>query len=990
MNPNNISIKYILPIDAFIRSIGINIKSPLAFLLGSGASISSGILSAEMCILQWKKSIFLTNNPNLEEQLFDLSLPSVRNRIQTWIENNISSPALGNPNEYGFYAGAAYPISDDRRKFFQNLSTGKIPHVGYQYLALLAREELVNSIWTTNFDGLAAKALAKININPIEIGLDTSCRVFHQPNKGDVRCVSLHGDYRYDELKNTSQEIQEQNSNLIQEFITTSKDTSLIVIGYSGRDASIMDALLHGFTQKGSGRLYWCGYEADAPNIQVKNLIEEIRDNNREAFYISTQGFDDTLERLSFHILSDKNIETAKTIRESATDKLHKESPAFVINDAQVNTIIKSNAFEIDCPSELIQFEASGFQEKGAWKKLKEITYDKQIVAGLLKGKILALGTIDQIKDAFQCSIESDLSRVPITEKELSFENGVINSLLTSALVKSFALTLNLNCDDHELIWKKELMLNQLIEGKEIYAFDAALISLRSIRNIIYLIIKPTIVGKTREGEDIPIEVDRELKRRILTKQYNSEFNNALERWRTLLFTNSKTTFEFPPNCGSTFKFIIRKTPIFAKIKEDETTKSISIPPNFSQHLKQSGIQFKEPKLKFSNRNGDGFTTDTHQLRGIVNNLPYDYSLTKSGLQNEINIGVICPSKDKQKLATFLFNLHQPIPVDSKQEYLLDYPGFSQAFGIPLNLPNPDSNSWVNCKEPDPNNNAKEGASILRKEITRSIEIIMCSSSPNVLIIFIPKRWIRWERYYTDTEKFDLHDFIKAYCVQKGISTQFIREQTLEKSTKCEIVWWLSQSFYTKAMRTPWVLEGLDNDTAFAGLGFSLDYSLGKGNHVILGCSHIYGSNGQGLRYKLSKIENPIIRQKNPFMSQDDARRVGEGIRQLFFESLQKLPSRVVLHKRTPFSSEEKSGLLEGLEGVENIDLLEINIDPMLRYVASRVRNGKFEGDGFPVRRGTALVVENNKALVWVHGTAEAIQPGWKYFQGKSRIPSPL
>lgn len=34
----------------------------------------------------------------------------------------------------------------------------------------------------------------------------------------------------------------------------------MIVIGYSGRDKSLMDALKETFTKKGSGRLYWCGY----------------------------------------------------------------------------------------------------------------------------------------------------------------------------------------------------------------------------------------------------------------------------------------------------------------------------------------------------------------------------------------------------------------------------------------------------------------------------------------------------------------------------------------------------------------------------------------------------------------------------------------------------------------------------------------------------------------------------------------------------------
>ena len=42
---------------------------------------------------------------------------------------------------------------------------------------------------------------------------------------------------------------------------------------------------------------------------------------------------------------------------------------------------------------------------------------------------------------------------------------------------------------------------------------------------------------------------------------------------------------------------------------------------------------------------------------------------------------------------------------------------------------------------------------------------------------------------------------------------------------------------------------------------------LSAGSKYYLGCSHIYNSNGLGLRYRLSKIDNPIIRHHNPFLS---------------------------------------------------------------------------------------------------------------------------
>jgi hypothetical protein len=191
-------------------------------------------------------------------------------------------------------------------------------------------------------------------------------------------------------------------------------------------------------------------------------------------------------------------------------------------------------------------------------------------------------------------------------------------------------------------------------------------------------------------------------------------------------------------------------------------------------------------------------------------------------------------------------------------------------------------------------------------------------------------------------------------------------------------------------MRTPWVLESLDEDTAFVGIGFSVDPTKQRGRHVVLGCSHIYSATGEGLQYRLSKVEQPKIIRGNPFMSEDDARRLGETIRHLFYESRSKLPRRVVLHKRTPFRREEREGLGQGLAGVEEIDMLEIGMDSAMRYVASWFKDGKPKSDNFPVRRGTTVQLDDFTALTWVHGVTDAVTQGRKYFQGGRRIPTPL
>ncbi len=231
-----------LSLDAFIRSIGVRQSAPVAFFLGAGASTTSGIPSAQMCVWEWKRRIFLTNNPGLEEQFTEISLIEVKRRIQRWLERQTGFPKESAPEEYGFYIQQCFPIEDDRRTYFQELVRNASPHVGYKLLCQLAEAELVRSVWSPNFDGLMARTAGAYKLSPIEVGIDTQHHL-RAVKKGEVLCVSLHGDYRYDKLVNTPAELQQQEDALRKALIAEIKDTALVVSGYSGRDASLMDAL---------------------------------------------------------------------------------------------------------------------------------------------------------------------------------------------------------------------------------------------------------------------------------------------------------------------------------------------------------------------------------------------------------------------------------------------------------------------------------------------------------------------------------------------------------------------------------------------------------------------------------------------------------------------------------------------------------------------------------------------------------------------------
>ena len=129
------------------------------------------------------------------------------------------------------------------------------------------------------------------------------------------------------------------------------------------------------------------------------------------------------------------------------------------------------------------------------------------------------------------------------------------------------------------------------------------------------------------------------------------------------------------------------------------------------------------------------------------------------------------------------------------------------------------------------------------------------------------------------------------------------------------------------------MISGLRQDTAFAGIGYSIN-KTDTGTDLVVGCSHIYSSDGQGLKYKLSKLNDVVLdRRNNPFLTENEAYKLGLNIKELFYKSFTEIPKRVVIHKRTPFRQEEVDGIVKCLSsaGITDIELLEINYEDDIR-----------------------------------------------------------
>lgn len=986
-----------LELDQFIRSIEINRDQAFSFFLGAGASISSGIPSAYDCIWNWKQKIYVSQTGHDLGNL-DYKSENVKQFIQKWLNSEGSYPSLDNSEEYSTYIEKCYPIEDDRRAFFKSICEGKDPSIGYHLLALLHEVGLVQSIWTTNFDDLSSNALITNKSIVIDISLDSADRIIRPLSKSELLLIKFHGDYKFGPLKNTSEELKKQDELFRERLIEYLKDKHLLVIGYSGRDNSIMDALIEGYKKKGGGRLYWCGNSREI-SPKVQKLIEVARENGRTAFYIPTDGFDKTMISLAGACTKDNETANAKFYDRLKKLNIDDVRTPFSMNVTALSTVIKSNFFEISFPQEVFQFDFIFQDGEKPWHTLRSMTSETNIVAVPHGKQVWALGTLSDINKAFANRIVGKVNRIPVTET-IPRKETALHHLLMSGLVKLLSDKHKLRTNNRDIIWKPSSSTTRHIGDRIYFAHSAIRLSLvfDGFRHFVSFL--PHVYITSEDDSPVSKEVRTEVGRTYFEKMRNKEFNDYINDWR-LLFLNSDSAFvsiEFPQNSGSGFIYSIRRNQGFAKIMKSNEKYGKNLISTFPQNLLyHQGIQYQEPNLIFYPRKS-GMSErpqDFHPMRGMSVNRPYDHDLVNSIFESTIRLGVICSAGTSQKFSDFLNRVQTKTETQGRNSaYLIDYPGFFEAYGVSLNIPQVGQENWVLLDKPS-GSVLKDLALSFRNNIKKNIDQLSADGLRKVIVICIPQKALDYCSYDLENEHFDLHDYIKAYCAEKSIATQFIQESTIDDSLHCQINWWLSLSYFVKSLRTPWVLDSLDTETAFAGIGYSVT-KKNESSEIVLGCSHIYNAKGQGLKYRISRVEDKLIwdRMERPHLSYKDSYSFGMSIIDLFYTTMNSLPRRVVIHKRHYYMQEEIKGLKESLlgSGIKELDLIEINYEDDIRYVAGKIdHNGQPDIKSYPIDRGTCILLNNYEALLWTHGVTPSVQnPNFNYYLGGRYIPAPL
>lgn len=939
----------------FIRNFKAFSNGIIDVFLGSGASFSSGIATGGVLVWYFKREIYCTENGISQEKFKDLNSETNKRIIQEYFDSQKGYPKQGSSEEYSFYFEKCFSSREARKNFIDSQVVRKTPSIGYLSLASLVVDSKVDNVWTTNFDELMEIAIHQID-ETYPFNLCSSANQSALPDLNpSYSCVfKLHGDYRYDKLQNTSEELRGLEDKIEQEFISKLSGKGLLVIGYSGSDESIMGTLERHledsqFLSKG---LFWTTIKGRSVSNRVAKLIDKLNRQGRNSSIIEIESFDSFMLNVYYALgnridIIDKRI----SLREQKGKLLFnlKESKNFIkLNAFKANEHPLCNVFETDIKD---------------WATLKQ--YRGDLIASLFNGCVYSFATAEQLKEKFKEHIKSEIILQEVAPhilyKNDSIYTGMLYDLIGRVLEQGGLAK-----------YKKAKFydLSSAVKEDGFIYYEAIDICLEFIDDKYYLNICPTTHITNLNGL-VPDKFTYQKQINYKSNIYNKQYDEKLKKWQKRLLTNKELSFEYN---GFSIKFNVPAVSCGGVKRE-------------SYWDRFDAFNIDEPFMVFSN--DDGSRRSINQLKGLLKYGPIDQSFSR-GVSNRlpIKLGIIVPDKAVDTLLLHLNLMNSKVQNNSKDKFLPDYEGFSDIYKRALMVPiKSDTNFCVQYNQDDVLKlTAKDFVNFLKREIDK---FALNRADFDILIVYIPYVFKKYRTAESISLDFDLHDALKLYATDKKITLQFIEEKSVRATDKCKVLWGLSTALYAKAsMGVLWHPQAINDSTAYIGIS----YAVSKEKGICIGCSQLFDSTGTGMRMLLRKLDSPHFAGKhNPYMGQEEARSMMSALREEYYRCnpTAKL-DRIVIHKTTPFMRDEILGFVQAFEGIADIELIQIqefNHWKGIKYGLDYDTGA----EGYPLNRGTIIPISVDSFLLWTHGclTNPELGVGHYYKNGRG-TPTPL
>jgi hypothetical protein len=388
-----------------------------------------------------------------------------------------------------------------------------------------------------------------------------------------------------------------------------------------------------------------------------------------------------------------------------------------------------------------------------------------------------------------------------------------------------------------------------------------------------------------------------------------------------------------------------------------------------------------------------GNGTDVHPLRGLTRYGPYSSSFFR---KKTLRLAVIT-IENNNKLDQFISNLDSSFSAQERKEYVVDYTGFKNIFGLDIEVTHkhelPSDFTQKLQENSDP-------LSLLRDNLVDAINSAKANRhNYDVLVLFIPKEWEDYTRE-RPTDKY-LHDYLKGICAENSLPLQILREASaLSYPCKASVFWRLSIALYTKTGGTPWKVANYDQDKAYIGISYAMKKNEEGETDYVTCCSQMFAPDGTGFEfvaYDVAEDGYETDRRENPFLKKDEMFKVMTRSLNLYQDrhngaSLKK----VTIHKQTHFTQEEIEGCIEAFPPSTEVELIQIKHTDWsgtnIPHKLSKESDLK-KSLAWPCERGSYLPLGEDETLLWVQGNVSGkgkISDWPNYYKEQMWTPQPL
>jgi NAD-dependent SIR2 family protein deacetylase len=528
------------------------IRSPnIMWFLGAGASAAAGIPTAFNMIWDFKRSLYCSTQKVSVNSCLDLGNVALRAKFQQYFDSTGKFPPENSDEEYAFYFRATYPNEQDRRRYIDRMVSSASPSYGHLALAALLKLDKARLMWTTNFDRMVEDATVTVlgsSGKLVTATLDSSQIAIQALNEGRwPLLVKLHGDFQSRQLKNTSEELQAQDAVMRYALVEACKRFGLAIVGYSGRDHSVMDALEDGI-DGGHGYpfgLFWF-QRSDSPCLpRVTDLITKACAKGIQADVVQVETFD---ELLSDVLLLIRNLpaDLAGVLNEHAPRVTNASLPGVKGRWP----VLRTNALPITTYPTVCRKVVCKI---GGTKEVRDAVAKagSNAVAARRKAGVIAFGSDAEVRRAFIGFGITEYDVHAIEARRLRYESaelGLMYDALCRAIARERPVKVVRSRSDYmitvdaaranEEIFKRLRQATKALTGtvpqSQLKWSEAAWIKLECWLDCLWLLIDPTIWVE-RTDDDNLFAQSREFIRARFAGRFNTKWNELIEAWAHII-----------------------------------------------------------------------------------------------------------------------------------------------------------------------------------------------------------------------------------------------------------------------------------------------------------------------------------------------------------------------------------------------------------------------------------------------------------------------